>query len=286
MVVMKKNNNGIIVVLSFIVVVVELFVSLLQLIIVVHASTTTTIKSAAFVMVERKRRYPEPPPTQSTYDYTSTATRRTSSSSSRYNTVLFERKKNPNNMKRPFFDQLATTIFQLETKRVESSSVYDDQGRYGEPMEWSNATSLANQFSVMIASNPIGYTFKQTVANLVAGNYNEDEVTIKINQYIQQDTVVMFSFTTCPFCRKAKDILDERNIKYTAIELDTISDGGENNNNNEGNIIRAQLGKLTKRTSMPNIFIRGKCIGGCNDGYPGLIPLIEQNQLDNALLSL
>ena len=190
---------------------------------------------------------------------------------------LTELNEQKNPMKRPLLDQIATTLFNLETKRVESSSVVDEQGRYGEPMEWSNRTSLANQFSVMIASNPIGYTFKQTVANLIAGDYNEEQVTSKINQYVQQDTVVMFSFTTCPFCRKAKDILDERNVKYTAIELDTFDD-------NEGNIIRAQLGKLTKRTSMPNIFIRGNCVGGCNDGYPGLIPLIESDQFDAMLL--
>lgn len=191
-------------------------------------------------------------------------------------TVLYEG-KNP--MQRPLLDQIATTLFNLETKRVESSSVIDEQGRYGEPMEWSNGTSWANQFSVLIASNPIGYIFKQTVANLVAGEYNEDEMTAKINQYIQQDTVVMFSFTTCPFCRKAKDILDERNIKYTAIELDTLEE------KNEGNVLRAQLGKMTKRTSMPNIFIHGQCIGGCNDGYPGLMPLIDNDQLDALLLA-
>lgn len=191
-------------------------------------------------------------------------------------TVLHEG-KNP--MQRPLLDQIATTLFNLESQRVASSSVLDDQGRYGEPMEWSNRTSFANQFSVMMASNPIGYTFKQTVANLVAGSYNEAEVTSQIKSYIQQDTVVMFSFTTCPFCRKAKDILEERSIPYTAIELDALEE------ENEGNILRAQLGKLTKRTSMPNIFIHGKCIGGCNDGYPGLIPLIENDQLDAFILA-
>ena len=182
-------------------------------------------------------------------------------------------------MQRPLLDQIATTLFNLETQRVKSSSVLDDQGRYGEPMEWSNRTSWANQFSVLMAANPIGYTFKQTVANLVAGDYNETTVTAQINRYLQQDTaVVMFSFSTCPFCRRAKDILEERKIPYTAIELDTLDQ------DNEGNVLRAQLGKLTKRTSMPNIFIRGKCIGGCNDGYPGLIPLIETDQLEALLV--
>ena len=38
-----------------------------------------------------------------------------------------------------------------------------------EPMEWAEENSFANQFSAMVSSNDIGYKFKQTVADLVAG---------------------------------------------------------------------------------------------------------------------
>jgi glutaredoxin 3 len=209
-----------------------------------------------------------------------TPTKTTSSSSS--SVVLYEQ------MKRPIMDQIATALFQIETSRVNASSVVDEKGRNGEPMEWSERTSYANRLSEIMALNPIGYTFKQFVANIVAGEYDEANIATQIEGYIQQDTVVMFSFTTCPFCRKAKDVLDVHNIAYTAIELDTLDDTADgtndSSNNNRGNRIRAQLGKMTKRTSMPNIFINGKCIGGCNDGYPGLIPLIESGQLDTLVL--
>ena len=87
----------------------------------------------------------------------------------------------------------------------------------------------------------------------------------------------MYSFTTCPFCRKAKDYLDRESIPYRAIELDEL-DG------NEGNEIRAELGRMTKRTSVPSIFIGGEYIGGCNDG-PGLLFLAnEQPDRFNELL--
>ena len=64
-------------------------------------------------------------------------------------------------MKRPILDKVASTLFKLENARVEASSEQDEKGRVGEPMEWSDPTSLANQFSEAVASNTWGYQFKQ-----------------------------------------------------------------------------------------------------------------------------
>jgi glutaredoxin 3 len=202
-------------------------------------------------------------------------------------------------MKRPILDILASAMFRLEKSRVEASSEMDEQGRIGEPMQWSESDSLANRFSEMIASNSLGYRFKQLVADVVAGEYDEEAVRSKVDVFIsgksscssggesdskettsnrkQQARVVMFSFTTCPFCRRAKDFLDERGISYNTMELDELND-------NEGNQIRAVLGKMTRRTSVPSIFVGGRYIGGCNDG-PGLLPLAESGELDKLLFS-
>ena len=190
-------------------------------------------------------------------------------------------------MKRPILDTVATTLFKLETSRVEASSEMDDKGRMGEPMEWSESSSLANQFSEAIASNSLGYKFKQFVADIVAGEYDEAAVTAQVDAFIAQSTakngffgkksppVVMFSFTTCPFCRRAKDYLDEQGIAYQVMELDELE-------GNAGNEIRAVLGKKTSRTSVPSIFVKGQYIGGCNDG-PGLLPLGESGELNKLL---
>jgi glutaredoxin 3 len=178
-------------------------------------------------------------------------------------------------MKRPILDQIASTLFKLENDRVESSSVMDEQGRNGEPMEWSEGTSAANKFSEIVASNPIGYRFKQWVADIVAGEYDEDSVGTTVDDFVSGNEIAMFSFTTCPFCRRAKDALDERGISYQTIELDELE-------GNQGNEIRAMLGKKTKRTSVPSIFVRGTYIGGCNDG-PGLMPLLASGELEKLL---
>jgi len=179
-------------------------------------------------------------------------------------------------MKRPILDQLATVLFDLETKRVESSSVTDSKGRYGEPMEWSDATSLPNKFSQFMAQNDLGYKFKQFVADITAGSdFDEDVIRKDIDEFVKRGDVVMFSFSTCPFCRRAKDYLDENDIPYEAMELDQLPE-------NRGNEIRAVLGRITKRTSMPSIFVKQQFIGGCNDG-PGLLPLAESGELDRLL---
>ena len=85
----------------------------------------------------------------------------------------------------------------------------------------------------------------------------------------------MFSFTTCPFCIKAKATLDEKGAKYTVLELDQIPDG---------KAIRAEMGDMLGRTSVPAIWIKGTFIGGCNDGpMGGINTLNSNNQLDGML---
>lgn len=181
-------------------------------------------------------------------------------------------------MKRPILDQIASALFKLENARVDASSVEDDKGRTGEPMEWSEKKSAANQFSEAVATNPLGYLFKQFVADIVAGEFDEVAVTSKVDSFIGENQVAVFSFTTCPFCRRAKDFLDEKGVAYKSLELDELE-------GNEGNQIRAVLGRRTRRTSVPSIFIGGKYIGGCNDG-PGLLPLAETGELDRMLETL
>ena len=80
----------------------------------------------------------------------------------------------------------------------------------------------------------------------------------------------MFSFSTCPFCKKAKAVLDKAGVKYTAIELNEMG--------SQGMAIRSELAQRTGRTSMPNIFIGGVGVGGCNDG-PGIMTLQSNGEL-------
>jgi glutaredoxin 3 len=74
-----------------------------------------------------------------------------------------------------------------------------------------------------------------------------------MNGLIDAEPVLMFSFTTCPFCIKAKGVLDGMNAKYTVIELDTDPDG---------KAIRAEMADIVGQTSVPAIWIGGEFAGG------------------------
>ena len=120
---------------------------------------------------------------------------------------------------------------------------------------------------------------KKALVKSLAGEYDTTAIRNRINTLIQSNDVVMLSFTTCPYCIKAKSILNEYNAKYTVIELD---------NDPDGKAIRAELADIIGRTSVPAIWIQQQYIGGCNDGGPSnggiaslhndkkLLPLLQQ----------
>eukprot|EP00980_Cylindrotheca_fusiformis_P015912 scaffold4658_cov118-Cylindrotheca_fusiformis.AAC.18 len=116
---------------------------------------------------------------------------------------------------------------------------------------------------------------KKKLVKSLAGEYDEAAIKDRVDGLIGDNPVLMFSFTTCPFCLKAKQVLDEKKAKYTVVELDTDPDG---------KAIRAEMADFVGRTSVPAIWIQGQFVGGCNDGpMGGLIKLNEAGQLDGLL---
>ncbi|XP_052780440.1 thioredoxin reductase 1, cytoplasmic-like [Mya arenaria] len=67
--------------------------------------------------------------------------------------------------------------------------------------------------------------------------------------------VMVFSKSTCPFCVKVKDLFKSIDVTYQAIELDQEKDGSA---------IQATLADLTGQRTVPNVFIQGKHLGGCD----------------------
>jgi glutaredoxin 3 len=66
--------------------------------------------------------------------------------------------------------------------------------------------------------------------------------------------VEIYSKTTCPFCWRAKQLLSSKGIEYDEIVIDF---GGPRREE----MIRRAHG----RTTVPQIFIRGNHVGGCDD---------------------
>ncbi|XP_044502898.1 glutaredoxin-like [Mangifera indica] len=95
----------------------------------------------------------------------------------------------------------------------------------------------------------------------------------KAKQIVQANSVVVFSKSYCPFCVTVKKLLDDLGATYKAMELDVESDGSE---------IQAALAEWTGQRTVPNVFIGGKHIGGCdattdmhNQGK--LVPLLTES---------
>lgn len=80
--------------------------------------------------------------------------------------------------------------------------------------------------------------------------------------------VEIYSTDTCPYCVKAKHLLDRKNIKYQEINV-TGDDEARMNLVKKANGLR----------TVPQIFIDDQHIGGCDDLYK----LEQEGKLDQLL---
>ncbi len=80
--------------------------------------------------------------------------------------------------------------------------------------------------------------------------------------------VEIYTWSTCPYCIKAKKLLDSKDVDYK--EFDITGDETARTKMSE---------KANGRRSVPQIFIGGKHVGGCDD----LHALEEKGELDKLL---
>ncbi|KAJ5257069.1 hypothetical protein N7478_013173 [Penicillium angulare] len=73
---------------------------------------------------------------------------------------------------------------------------------------------------------------------------------------IDQNAVMVFSKSYCPYCNSSKELLKQVGAQYKAIELDQIDDG---------DAIQAALQEISGQRTVPNIFIGQQHIGGNSD---------------------
>lgn len=80
--------------------------------------------------------------------------------------------------------------------------------------------------------------------------------------------VEIYTWSRCPFCIRAKALLDRKNVSYTEYCID----GDE--------AARAKMAQRANgRRSLPQIFINDQHIGGCDD----MFAMDSRNQLDPLL---
>ncbi|KAL7941337.1 glutaredoxin [Trichoderma barbatum] len=78
----------------------------------------------------------------------------------------------------------------------------------------------------------------------------------EVQRIIDQNNVVVFSKTWCPYCKAAKQTLNGLKAQYEVVELD---------NRNDGDDLQDALLEISGQRSVPNIFFGKKHIGGNSD---------------------
>lgn len=81
--------------------------------------------------------------------------------------------------------------------------------------------------------------------------------------------IEIYTWSSCPYCVQAKELLDEKGVQYTEYCID----GDES--------ARSKMSKRANgRRSVPQIFINDQHIGGCDDihelDYKGELDLLLQ----------
>ncbi len=75
----------------------------------------------------------------------------------------------------------------------------------------------------------------------------------EIKALISSNDIVVFSTKTCPYCHRAKEALTAAGKAYVEHVIASSEQFDA-------------LERLSSQSSVPNIWVKGKFVGGCNDG--------------------
>lgn len=79
--------------------------------------------------------------------------------------------------------------------------------------------------------------------------------------------IVIYTTATCPYCHRAKHLLDDKGVSYREIRVDLESE------------LRVEMMERSGRRTVPQIFIDGTAVGGSDDLYA----LEQAGELDQLL---
>ena len=68
-------------------------------------------------------------------------------------------------------------------------------------------------------------------------------------------TVLIYTTQWCPYCIRAKALLEQKGVDYEEISVDGKPE------------LRAEMARKAGRTSVPQIWIDSTHVGGCDDLY-------------------
>ena len=80
----------------------------------------------------------------------------------------------------------------------------------------------------------------------------------QIDSVIASDRVVVFGKSWCPYCKKTAALFSQLGVKTTTVYLDRLA-------GDDGPRIQAELFRMTGQRTVPNVFVKGRHLGGNDD---------------------
>lgn len=130
--------------------------------------------------------------------------------------------------------------------------------------------SIPRSFVLRQLANSRTYGGVGTIRAMAGSSGSQIEESIQTQ--ISENPIVVYSKTWCPYCQQTKSLFEDLGVKPYVVELDEL--GGTERH------VQNALQGLTGQSTVPNVFIGGKHIGGCSDTMElhqngELIPLLS-----------
>jgi len=93
-------------------------------------------------------------------------------------------------------------------------------------------------------------------AIIVNAGSSDDGLEAMIKTKNSDNPVMVYSKTYCPFCSEVKSLFTKMDVPAKVVELDTLADGDD---------VQAALQGVSGMRTVPQVFIGGSLVGGCDD---------------------
>ena len=123
-----------------------------------------------------------------------------------------------------------------------SSSSGDDAPSFFE----SIVTNAKTRIGIAKRSSSEGSGFKQVTAEVIAGEYDDASVRAEAESMTKSAPCVMFTWESSPACKRAIKAMELVGANVKIVRLDDPWD--------EGNPLRAELGKITGKSSVTSVW--------------------------------
>ena len=115
------------------------------------------------------------------------------------------------------------------------------------------SSSLPNHFDLCHHRH---LTTNTTPPNTTPPNTTPPTQADDIRSKNAENPVIVYSKTYCPYCSEVKSLFAKLNVPAKVVEIDTLADA---------DAVSAALADVTGRRTVPQVFIGGEHVGGCDD---------------------